>query len=189
MVNCERFLDEFSSFRDGVLPVWEMAAFRAHRDECPACARYDRVVRDGVEVLRSLPELEVSDDFGARLQHRLWHEDMDRLEQRRRARTVRFAGGVGITAAAAGLALGLVIRPAEGPTESLAPLATVETQGLGGYVVDDPHREVGRVSSELARLGVRVYELPYHDVVYRPDATLVTSLAAYAGDPSAPPNR
>lgn len=183
MVNCERFLDEYSSFRDGDLPVWEMAAFRAHRDECPACAHYDRVVGEGVEVLRSLPELEVSEDFGARLQHRLWHEDMDRLEQRRRARTVRFAGGVGITAAAAGLALGLMIRPAASPSEPLTPVA-VESVGQGGYVVDDPHHEVGRVSSELARLGVDVYELPYHDVVYRRDATLVASLAQYAGDPT-----
>jgi hypothetical protein len=180
MVNCERFLDDYSSFRDGLLPMREMAAFRAHLDECPCCAHYDRVVCEGVEVLHALPQLEVSEDFGARLQHRIWHEDMDRLEVRRRARTFRFAGGVGITAAAAGLALGLVIRPAASRVEALAPVATVETQGVGGYVVDDPHPEVGRVSSELAQLGVRVYELPYHDVVYRRDATLVASLAEYS---------
>ena len=181
MVSCERFLDEYSSFRDGELPTWEMVAFRAHLSECRSCDRYHRVVCEGVEVLRTLPELEVSSDFGARLQHRIWHEEMDRSAHHRRLRTVRLSGAIGIAAAAAGVAVGLGMRSeAEGPV-ALPPVA-VES-GIGAYLVDAPHTEAGSVTSELARLGVRVCELPYHDVVYRHDATLVASLAEYAGDP------
>lgn len=185
MVNCERFLDEYSSFRDGELPLWEQVAFRAHMDECPSCARYDRVLREGTELLGELPRLEVSEDFCARLQHRIWHEDLDRLEHRRRSRTVRFAGGVGLAAALAGMGVGLSLRPGGEAVPALAPVA-VESPDVGAYVVDAPHVEVGRITSELARLGVRMYEVPYHDVVYRHDATLVASLAEYTGVPAPP---
>jgi anti-sigma factor RsiW len=186
MVNCDRFLDEYSSYRDGLLPTWEQAAFRAHLDECAACAHYDRVVDGGVEVLRELTPLEVSDDFGARLQHRIWHEELDRLRGRRRSPALRVTGAVGLAAAAAGVAIGFSIRP----SPSLAPeQVAVENAGVGSYFVDGFHAEAGSVSSQLARLGVRVYELPYHDVVYRRDATLVASLAEYAGDPYVVPTR
>lgn len=187
MVNCERFLDEYSSFRDGELPLWEQVAFRAHMQECPSCARYDHVLRQGTELLGELPQLEVSDDFCARLQHRIWHEELDRMGHRRRMRSLRFTGAVGVAAAAAGIAVGVTLRPGGNAAATLPPVA-VEAPGIGGYVVDAPHVEVGRVTSELARLGVRMYELPYHDVVYRHDATLVASLAEYTGDP-APPSR
>jgi hypothetical protein len=188
MVNCERFLNEYSSFRDGELPLWDAAAFRAHLDECASCAHYDRVIDRGVELLLDLPSLEVSDDFNARLQHRIWHEELDRLQNGRRSRVVRFTGVVGLAAAAAGVAIGLQLRPSATGAAPYRPVA-VENAGVGGYQVDGHPAEAGLVSSQLARLGVRVYELPYHDVVYRRDATLVASLAEYAPDPIATPIR
>jgi hypothetical protein len=187
MVNCERFLDDYSTFRDGELPARERVAFQAHLDECAACAHYDRVVAGGVEILRDLPRLEVSEDFGARLQHRIWHEELDRMRGRRRARTVGMTGAMGLAAALAGVAIGLSLRTERALTPA-DPLA-LENDGVGGYVVDGAHPEAGSVSSQLARLGVHVYELPYHDVVYRRDATLVASLAEYAGDPNVVPVR
>jgi anti-sigma factor RsiW len=63
MMDCDTFLDGHSDFRDGLLTLPDRVAFEAHLRECDHCARYDRVVDRGVQVLRDRPELEVSDDF------------------------------------------------------------------------------------------------------------------------------
>lgn len=75
MVDCPQFLDEYSEFRDGLLSGDRMASFRAHRDACDSCARYDRVIEQGIRVFRDLPEVQPSTDFVPRLQHRLFHAD------------------------------------------------------------------------------------------------------------------
>ena len=180
MITCERFLDDYSSFRDGMLPTWEEVAFRAHTEECPPCARYHRVLSEGIELLQELPEMEVSDDFCARLQHRIWHEELETL-RRRRGHSGRTTALVGVAAAAAGMAIGLGLRHVEDAARTL-PGVSVERPGIGGYAVQDVHTG-GSMASELARVGVRVYELPYHDVVYGQDPTLVASLAEYGGSP------
>lgn len=73
MVDCSQFLDQYSEFRDGLLPVERMCALQEHLDDCASCARYDRVVEEGIRVFRDLPEVEPSQDFIPRLQHRLYH--------------------------------------------------------------------------------------------------------------------
>lgn len=72
MVECARFLDHYSDYRDGLLPSDEEWRFEAHVRGCDSCARYDRVVRDGVQVFRSLPQLTPSPDFQQRLMGRLY---------------------------------------------------------------------------------------------------------------------
>lgn len=39
------------------MPPTARAAATAHLASCPSCRRYDRVIRKGVEALRSAPEL------------------------------------------------------------------------------------------------------------------------------------
>ncbi len=150
MTSCERFLAGYSAFRDDALPWEERVEFEVHLDECASCARYDRVLRRGAEVYRDLPELEVSDDFSARLQHRIFTEDLE---------TARARGGRsdGAALAALGMAAAIAAAAWDGPA----------------------HREAGRVTSQLARLGVAVAELPYHDLVFKKDGPLVATLAAY----------
>lgn len=73
MLDCDRFLEEYSEFRDGFLGPEESEAFEAHLRVCRSCARYDHVVRRGAQIYRDLPELQVSEDFMPRLQHRIFH--------------------------------------------------------------------------------------------------------------------
>lgn len=73
MFNCSDFLRDYSDYRDGVTDIATAAAMAAHLAGCPACARYDRVVSEGVSELRAASSIEPSEDFLARLQHRLYH--------------------------------------------------------------------------------------------------------------------
>jgi anti-sigma factor RsiW len=74
-MNCSDYVDHFSDFLDGTAPAHELGAFDAHLEECEACRRYRSVMEQGSRVLRALPEPELTDDFGPRLQHRLYHVD------------------------------------------------------------------------------------------------------------------
>ncbi|HEX7118449.1 MAG TPA: zf-HC2 domain-containing protein [Longimicrobiales bacterium] len=93
-VSCQEFLARHSDFLDGELDVQESARLEAHLASCPTCARYDRVVRSGVRLLRGLPEVEPSSDFFPRLQHRIYN-----LEEELRAG--KRAPGVGAVASLA----------------------------------------------------------------------------------------
>jgi hypothetical protein len=73
MVDCSQFLEEYSAFRDGALEDDARTEFEAHLAACPSCARYDRVITEGVRLYRKCPEITASDDFLPRLQHRLYH--------------------------------------------------------------------------------------------------------------------
>jgi hypothetical protein len=73
--DCERFIEEYSEYRDGVLTADQQAEFREHVETCPCCARYDRVLRAAGDLLSQLPGAEPDEDFMPRLQHRLYNID------------------------------------------------------------------------------------------------------------------
>lgn len=70
-------------FMDGALPTLAAARLQAHVASCTACARYDRVVRKGIDLVRDVPELVPATDFERRLEHRLFHVADERLQQQR----------------------------------------------------------------------------------------------------------
>lgn len=72
-MECDEFISGYSSYRDGLLEPGREERFRRHLEACRSCARYDRVVRKGTEVLRDLPRPEPSPDFLSRLRHRIYH--------------------------------------------------------------------------------------------------------------------
>lgn len=80
-MDCIEFLTHHSEYLDGVGGVEGAAAFEAHVRACPSCARYDRVVRRGADVLRELPPMQPSEDFLPRLRHKLYHLE-DELSRR-----------------------------------------------------------------------------------------------------------
>ena len=82
MVDCSQFLEGYSEFCDGKLEDARREAFEHHRIACESCARYDRVIRRGVELFRELPPATPSADFLPRLQHRIFHVDEERLRER-----------------------------------------------------------------------------------------------------------
>lgn len=72
MVDCAEFLDSYSDYRDGCLEAARAEHFEDHLRRCESCTRYDRVVRGGVQVFRSLPGLDTAPDFQTRLLGRMY---------------------------------------------------------------------------------------------------------------------
>jgi hypothetical protein len=183
MMDCDTFLDGHSDFRDGLLTLPDRVAFEAHLRECDHCARYDRVVDRGVQVLRDRPELEVSDDFMGRLQHRLYHVDDEMAAARRRRGPVSRGAVAALAAAASVAAVALLPRlyPGAAPTVTmLQPVAAVApAPAASAYRVasSEPGASAG-LAAQLEEVGVDVYPMPYGDVLYR--------TASYAGGGSHP---
>jgi anti-sigma factor RsiW len=180
MMDCQKFLAEHSDYRDGSVSWAEREAFEAHIEACPSCARYDRVVGRGVDVFRSLPELEVSDDFMDRLKHCIYTED---LERRRWARRPSPAAGLATAAIAAGVALFAWI-PLMQPGERVPSLPAVAAEAPRSSLVrmlttPSLHQEATGLTSRLAQIGVAVQEMPYHDLVFREQGPVVGQLAVY----------
>jgi hypothetical protein len=71
-MDCNDFLDQYSDYDDSLLGASELATFQAHLAGCASCARYDRVLRKGRMLARQLPPVQPRQDFGPRLQQRLW---------------------------------------------------------------------------------------------------------------------
>ncbi len=104
--SCEAFLARYTEYADGRMEAREAARWRNHVERCARCARYDRVVRCGGEMLRSLSTETVSEDFEFGLRHRLQHV---REEERERSY------GSGASAAAALLVAGVLAAIAWSP--------------------------------------------------------------------------
>ena len=74
-MNCSDYVVALTDYLDGSVVEEDVRGLEAHLESCPACSRYRAVVEKGAELLRALPEPELSEDFGPRLQHRLYHVD------------------------------------------------------------------------------------------------------------------
>lgn len=74
-MNCSEFMARFSDFYDRGADCEDGEMCEAHLASCASCRRYEEVVRGGVNLLRSLTDAEIPEDFHLRLQHRLFHID------------------------------------------------------------------------------------------------------------------
>ncbi len=101
-MRCQEFLEAYPAVADGLGEEAEAARVRAHREVCPRCDRYARVLERGTELLDALPTLEPSDAFQARLEHRLLHVDEELAALRR-------GGAVSATTGAAALAMAILL--------------------------------------------------------------------------------
>jgi len=72
-MDCPDYLERFSEYADGYAGEDLRREMEDHRAVCPRCREYHRALREGTELLRSLPPLDVSPDFHARLDHRIFH--------------------------------------------------------------------------------------------------------------------
>lgn len=189
MIDCNTFIARYSEFRDGELSWAEGEEMREHVDDCPACAHYHRVVQRGTDVFRALPELEVSDDFGDRLRWRLYQAD----DEMRRARAGASAGQVGGTFAIAALVAFAAwvplmhSRPPVGQLPAVAASAPSQATLFRRLASGSLHQEATGLTSRLAQIGVRVNEMPWHDVVFRPHGPLVGQIASYTPAPAPAP--
>jgi len=111
-MTCREYLSLHSELLDERLELADASRCRAHVDTCPSCARYDRVVRRGLTLVRELPQISPSPDFHQRLQHRIFHVQDDI------ARGDRFAtASAAVALAIAGVIAFAAWSPMLGPPE------------------------------------------------------------------------
>ena len=70
-MDCKSFRKQHLPYLDDTLPGDEMAAAQHHVMVCNGCAAHDTLVRRSLMVARSMPTIEPSADFEARLRARL----------------------------------------------------------------------------------------------------------------------
>ena len=73
-MDCPTFRANHLAFLDDTLEERGLVAMQRHLAECGACARHDAAIRRGLMVLHSLPPMEPSADFRAKLTARLRQE-------------------------------------------------------------------------------------------------------------------
>lgn len=122
-MTCREFLARYSEYLDERVGPLEAERWRSHAMLCRSCARYDQVLRDGLERVRELPDIEPSSDFLPRLQHRLYHLHDDDLESGNRA-----SGGSAAVALAVAAMLTLL---------AWSPLIRSQVGGSAGAEDDD----------------------------------------------------
>ena len=71
LMDCKSFRKQHLAYLDDTMPGDEMAAAQHHVMVCDGCAAHDTLVRRSLMVARSMPMLEPSADFQARLRARL----------------------------------------------------------------------------------------------------------------------
>jgi anti-sigma factor RsiW len=70
-MDCQTFRDLHVAFVDDLLPGVELAGMERHLRDCTACSEHDIRVRRSLLLVHSLPRVELSADFKARLDARL----------------------------------------------------------------------------------------------------------------------
>jgi anti-sigma factor RsiW len=80
-MDCPDLIAHFSEYLDGSAPSGEVRAVEEHLAACALCRRYRDVLEQGASLVKSLPRAELREDFGPRLQHRLYHVEEGRLDQ------------------------------------------------------------------------------------------------------------
>ena len=75
MLSCKEVLARHSEFLDGEMAAVDAERWRAHLSACAQCARYDRVLRRGVGLLRGAQQNHSDPEFMLHLRYRLAHEE------------------------------------------------------------------------------------------------------------------
>lgn len=102
-MDCREFRNKHVAFVDDLLPAVEMDALQRHLTNCTRCARQDTSVRRSLMLVRSLPPIEPSPEFMARLNDRL-----QKIDPSQRDDVVSYRLSVSSVGAFAALAAGLV---------------------------------------------------------------------------------
>lgn len=74
MPSCAEIIARHSEYVDGELPPLETEKWRAHLATCTICARYDRVLRKGLQLLHET-DLQPDPEFIQHLRYRIADED------------------------------------------------------------------------------------------------------------------
>ncbi|HET9439068.1 MAG TPA: zf-HC2 domain-containing protein [Longimicrobiales bacterium] len=121
MLSCRDCLARHSEYLDGRLEDAAAEAMRAHLAVCPRCARYDRVLRRGLQALDAQPALHLAPDFEEQLQARIAFES-----RRAELRPIRSMATASV-AVAAMLALAAWIPVVFVASQESQPLSVVQS--------------------------------------------------------------
>lgn len=166
-MNCTKFLELYSDFRDGELESDQTALVRSHLESCSECARYHEVVDRGAELLRSVGGPAPRGDFDDRLRHRIYQAD---LEASRRPRGYQASGPLTVAFTATAVLVGVAVwgplvqgsmspeaaQPLPGitaaapPAESLSAGAMSEASFAGNRLLPSPDLRPASASTSSA---------------------------------------
>lgn len=108
-MHCKQFLERHTPYVDLMCSALEENEMREHQRHCASCARHDMLVRRSLMLVRNLPVIEPSADFGKRLDARLRAARLMPLEPVRASYRGFAAVAAGVMLFAA-LATGLIAR-------------------------------------------------------------------------------
>jgi len=162
-MTCSDFIEGFSDYIDGEGEPAALEAARAHVQECAACRRYEEVYTRGVALLRSFPEVEISDGFEPDLEVQLRRDTAAALRHldRRPASSgsaMAVVFGMAVILVGAAWAPFLFMRPLE---VELAPMvAAYPTRGLQARMPEIDLLPRGERSRATVLSAVRLWEEP-----------------------------
>jgi len=166
-MDCREFLDNHALFVDLRCSAIEERAFQQHAADCPKCAHHDAMVRRSLLLVKSLPTIEPSPGFRARLDARLRSVKPEMAAPRFRPSLSAFAAvaaGIVMVAAIAAnvlrdgrepiqLAPVVASLPEPEPSQAMAPalVATVPTgMSVWPAIMVASQASVHFVAAELA---------------------------------------
>jgi len=120
-MTCSEFVDRFTDFLDGAGSAEFRRRAEAHLESCSECERYRQVMTRGADLLRSLPEAQLPEDFQPRLQHRLYHVDDEAALNAHTASGATVLTVVGMSVLLTALAWSPALRPTA-PVVELPPI-------------------------------------------------------------------
>lgn len=153
MLTCSEVLERHSEYLDGEMPKADAARWREHLAICASCARYDRVLRNGLKLFSALPHTEPDSDFTTYIKFRI-------AEEQRRSTSRSFSTYANFSSVAAVLALAALL-----PVLLMVHLPA--TPSSASHRANDIHV----TANEIAWHGEMVDE-PSHDSLERPVASL-----------------
>lgn len=141
VLSCRDCLARHSEYMDGRMDAESAEQWRAHLAVCSDCARYDRVLRRGLQVLHKQPAIEVGSDFLLQLQQRLAHEDRTSAWRPMTSLASAAVAVAAMLAFAAWVPVLMLARPDSNSAiaSELSPVAT-EIAWHGESAVEEPQR-------------------------------------------------
>jgi len=138
-MTCSDFLFCYTGFKDGDLPPEDSRRCSDHLESCAECRRYNEVVIQGIDLFRTMPAEEPTEDFRARLQHSIYALGEER---RRRGISQGSFGTMPLVAMAVIIATVILTPFFRGP-EAVVDLPPIVVQGPGAREIQVPP-DVGR---------------------------------------------
>ena len=142
MLSCSDCLARHSEYIDGVMDAATAEHWRTHLAVCSDCARYDRVLRRGVQVLNKQAQLDLGSDFLLQLQQRLAYEDRTSAYRPMSSLATASVAVAAMLAFAAWIPVFMLSRPDNNSTAMAGELSAVATEIAwhGENAVEEPSR-------------------------------------------------